>query len=82
MPSGKKKPTEKKLKRGAIPHLFLVLGFFGAALTTEVVNIMHEFTKSNGAVMYGVYSIVVVFIAWPWLMIQIMKAIEHLYSEK
>jgi len=73
---------DKPLKKGAIPHLFLILGFFGATLTAEVVNLLHEWTKRMGDGWFFAYSLFIVFVAWPYLMLEIIRAIEHLYSYK
>lgn len=78
---GKKKKRQKKIKRGAIPYVFLVMGFFGAALTEEVINIMHENAKSIGPVWYGVYQYVVI-VAWIGVIVSIVKMIEKSFEEK
>jgi len=78
----KKKRPEKKLKRAAIPHVFLVLGFFGAALTSEVINILHEWAQFHGSNTYLAYSAFIVLFLWPLFIIEIMRLIEYLYSEK
>lgn len=72
---------QRKLKREAIPSLFLVLGFFGAAITTEVMNIIHEFAKNVGWPFFVIYGCFIIFVAWPWILIQIVNAIEVVYKK-
>ena len=78
---GKKQP-EKKLKKSAIPQLFLVLGFFGAAVTAEVLNVIRQLSESYGQIGFLAYSIFIVFVAWPYVIITIMNAIDHIYEAK
>ncbi len=76
-----KKGKEKKWKKGAIPYVFLVLGFFGAALTTEVMNIIHELMKSYGNAGFLIYAFFMALIVWPYVIFLTIKTIEKLYEE-
>ncbi|MDD4319008.1 MAG: hypothetical protein PHW10_01650 [Candidatus Peribacteraceae bacterium] len=77
-----KKKSAKKLDRDYAAQLFLVLGIFAAALTTEGMNIVHEWAKSIGETGYWAYSIVIVFVLWPYFMIQIVNILDEVYLKR
>ncbi len=75
-----KKKKVKKLKRGAIPYVFLLVGFFGATLTDEVINILHEIAIEGGPQVFFYHSMGIL-IAWVLVVVGTMKMIEGLYEE-
>lgn len=78
MAKGRKKKARPP-NRDYRAQLFLILGFFGAGLTTELFNILHEWAKSSGGAFYWIYSLFIVFIAWPFFIVKIVKLIEDVY---
>ncbi len=76
-----KKQKDKKLKKEAIPQLFLVLGFFSAALLTEVMNILHELAKAQGNTFFVFYACIILFFCF-YVIIQTIRIIENLYEKK
>jgi hypothetical protein len=81
MPTRKEKGGRKDPYRDYRAQLFFVLGFIGAALTTEFITILHEYAKLLGR-WYWVYSAFIVFIAWPIFMSTLVKLIDMVYLRK
>lgn len=77
----KKKVLPKRLKEGAIPYVFMIVGFFGSALTTELMNIFHQFAKESGKNWFTLHTMIVM-TAWVLCMYGITKMIDNLYEEK
>ncbi len=76
----KKKSGSRRLKREVLPQLLIILGFIGATLTQEVINILHAQALTWGTRGYGIYSVWVIAV-WLGLLVFIMKVIENVYME-
>ena len=68
------------MKLSAFEHLLVVTGFIVAALTMEVVTIVHENAKTLGPTWYNIYSIVVI-LGWTYLIVFLAREIERLYKK-
>lgn len=75
-----RKEKNIELRPEAIPHFFLVLGFFGAALSQEFVNIVHDAFKSLGPIPYFFYSLAVI-VSFGGFIYMITKMIIILYRK-
>jgi len=76
----RKRSKKPELKLSAFEHLLVVTCFIAAALTMEVVSIVHENAKALDPTWYNIYSIVVI-LGWAYLIVFLAREIERLYKK-